>query len=142
MRDFCTHLVLVFCLSFLFSCGEDKNEDPPPALPVVWQGEEEEFKNTFRVISEGNSSVLISSESAIPFDGMVERNSTRSSTSQNFSRGMLNGVSIKKSKDGSWVKAHYKNGTLNGDMIFYNKSGKVRTILKYENGVIKKRKKS
>ena len=120
----------------------DKNEEFPQALPAVWQGEEEEFKNTFRVISEGNSSVLISSESAIPFDGMVERNSTTSSTSQNFSRGMLNGVSIKKSKDGSWVKAHYKNGSLNGDMIFYNKSGKVRTILKYENGLIKKRKES
>ena len=142
MRDFCTHLVLVVCLSVLFSCGEDKNEEFPQALPAVWQGEEEEFKNTFRVISEGNSSVLISSESAIPFDGMVERNSTTSSTSQNFSRGMLNGVSIKKSKDGSWVKAHYKNGSLNGDMIFYNKSGKVRTILKYENGLIKKRKES
>ncbi len=141
MRESCTQLVIIVWLSVLLSCGEDENEEIPQSLPAVWQGEEEEFKNTFSVISEGNTSVLISSESAIPFDGTVERNSTTSSTTQNFSRGMLNGVSIKKSKDGSWVKAHYRNGTLNGDMIFYNKSGKVRTTLNYENGVIKKRKK-
>ncbi|MDG0963518.1 MAG: hypothetical protein P8O23_00525 [Opitutales bacterium] len=141
MRDSCTRLVLLVCLFVLLSCGEEEIEETPQALPAVWQGEEKDFKNTFSIISEGNSSVLISSESAIPFDGKVERNSTTSSTTQNFSRGMLNGVSVKKSKDGSWVKAHYKNGRLNGDMIFYNKTGKIRTILKYENGVITKRKK-
>jgi antitoxin component YwqK of YwqJK toxin-antitoxin module len=122
------------------SCGEDTTEEKQE-IPNEWKGDEMEFKKSFSLRSEGNSSILISAGSALPFDGKIERNNTISSTSQNFSSGKLNGVSIKKSKDGSWVKAHYKNGTLNGEMIFYSKTGQVRTILNYENGIIKKRKK-
>ena len=48
----------------------------------------------------------------------------------------LNGKSIKTSKDGSWVEANYKDGKLNGDLIFFSKEGKKRSVLKYKNGVL------
>jgi antitoxin component YwqK of YwqJK toxin-antitoxin module len=124
----------------LFCCGEESVEKLEE-IPKDWKGEEENFKKNFIIKSEGNSSIVVSSETYLPLEGKVERNSSVSSTSQNFSGGKLNGVSIKKSKDGSWVKAHYRDGILHGKMIFYSKSGKVRTILNYESGVLTSRKK-
>ena len=47
-------------------------------------------------------------------------------------------LSIKKSKDGSWVEANYKDGKLHGEMIFYGRNGKKRSVLTYENGQLKK----
>ena len=110
-------------------------------IPKDWKGEEEDFKKNFTTKSEGNSSIVVSSETNLPLEGKVERNSSVSSTSQNFSGGKLNGVSVKKSKDGSWVKAHYRDGILHGEMIFYSNKGKVRTILNYDSGALTRRKK-
>ncbi len=132
---------LLSSLLFLFSCGEDVVESPQK-IPEDWKGKEENFKKSFGIVSDGNSSVVVSSATALPLEGKVERNSSISSTSQNFSAGKLNGVSVKKSKDGSWVKAHYNNGILDGEMIFYSKAGKVRTILNYKNGILTSRNKS
>jgi antitoxin component YwqK of YwqJK toxin-antitoxin module len=124
----------------LFSCG-DESVEKLEEIPKDWKGEEENFKKNFIIKSEGNSSIVVSSETDLPLEGKVERNSSVSSTSQNFSGGKLNGVSVKKSMDGSWVKAHYRDGILHGEMIFYSKNGKVRTILNYESGVLIRRKK-
>ncbi len=123
----------------LFSCGEESVEKLEE-IPKDWKGEEVDFKKNFTIKSEGNSSIVVSSETDLPLEGKVERNSSVSSTFQNFSGGKLNGVSVKKSKDGSWVKAHYRDGILHGEMIFYSKNGKVRTILNYDNGVLIRRK--
>lgn len=136
-----SRFLLLFGVLLLFSCGEESVEKLEE-IPKDWKGEEEDFKKNFTTKSEGNSSIVVSSETNLPLEGKVERNSSVSSTSQNFSGGKLNGVSVKKSKDGSWVKAHYKDGTLHGEMIFYSNKGKVRTILNYDSGVLTRRKKT
>jgi len=136
-----THSRLFLLSSFLLliSCGEESIEKLEE-IPKDWKGEEVDFKKNFTIKSEGNSSIVVSSETDLPLEGKVERNSSVFSTSQNFSSGKLNGVSVKKSKDGSSVKAHYRDGILHGEMIFYSKNGKVRTILNYDNGVLTRRK--
>jgi antitoxin component YwqK of YwqJK toxin-antitoxin module len=136
-----SRFLLLFGVLLLFSCGEESVEKLEE-IPKDWKGEEEDFKKNFTTKSEGNSSIVVSSETNLPLEGKVERNSSVSSTSQNFSGGKLNGVSVKKSKDGSWVKAHYKDGILHGEMIFYSNKGKVRTILNYDSGVLTRRKKT
>lgn len=135
-----SRFLLLFGVLLLFSCGEESVEKLEE-IPKDWQGEEEDFKKNFTTKSEGNSSIVVSSETNLPLEGKVERNSSVSSTSQNFSGGKLNGVSVKKSKDGSWVKAHYRDGILHGEMIFYSNKGKVRTILNYDSGALTRRKK-
>ena len=135
-----SRFLLLFGVLLLFSCGEESVEKLEE-IPKDWKGEEEDFKKNFTTKSEGNSSIVISSETNLPLEGKVERNSSVSSTSQNFSGGKLNGVSVKKSKDGSWVKAHYRDGILHGEMIFYSNKGKVRTILNYDSGALTRRKK-
>ena len=135
-----SRFLLLFGVLLLFSCGEESVEKLEE-IPKDWKGEEEDFKKNFTTKSEGNSSIVVSSETNLPLEGKVERNSSVSSTSQNFSGGKLNGVSVKKSKDGSWVKAHYRDGILHGEMIFYSNKGKVRTILNYDSGALTRRKK-
>ena len=48
-------------------------------------------------------------------------------------------AALKKSHDGSWVEANYLEGKLNGEMIFFSKDGTIRSVLFFENGVLKKR---
>jgi antitoxin component YwqK of YwqJK toxin-antitoxin module len=72
----------------------------------------------------------------MPFDGEIERNSSKHLTIQNFEDGKLNGKSIKKSKDGSWVEANYVNGKLDGELILFSSDGKKRSVLKYKNGIL------
>lgn len=122
----------------LFSCGEDIIPEPQE-VPTEWIGQDGDFQNDFDLQSDGNETVLIHRESTLPFAGKVERNGTKLNTMQTFENGKLNGVSIKKSKDGSWVEANYLDGKLHGDMIFYSKDGKKRTVLTYENGVLGKK---
>ena len=69
-----------------------------------------------------------------PFSGSVEKNSTTRFTIDKYEAGLLNGLSIRKSSDGSWVEANYKAGKLHGEMIFYGKNGNVRSVMNYENG--------
>ena len=140
MKYSSTKFCLIVNLFLNISCSEDVKQEKIET-PKDWSGAEEDFYQDFSVQSKDNSTILISSSSSLPFDGTIERNSSTTSTTQSFRQGQLNGASIKKSKDGSWVKAHYQNGKLNGEMIFYSKNGNVRTILHYENGKLSKRQK-
>mgnify|MGYP000607100491 CR=1 FL=1 len=96
------------------------------------------FQNKFTTREDGNETLVLYRETDLPFEGQVERNGTNSNTVQSFKNGKLNGLSIKKSKDGSWVEANYKDGKLHGEMIFYGRNGKKRSVLTYENGQLKK----
>jgi antitoxin component YwqK of YwqJK toxin-antitoxin module len=137
MKYSSTKFCLFVSLLLIFSCSEDLKQEKIETQKD-WSGAEEDFYQDFSVQSKDNSTILISSSSSLPFDGTIERNSSTTSTTQSFRQGQLDGASIKKSKDGSWVKAHYQNGKLNGEMIFYSKNGNVRTILHYENGKLSK----
>jgi len=119
------------------SCSEETIPEYPH-IPTEWIGQDGDFQNDFSLQSDGNETILIYKGSNLPFAGKMERNGTKLNTTQTFENGKLNGVSIKKSKDGSWVQAQYKNGKLDGDMIFYSKDGKKRTLLNYANGVLQK----
>ena len=113
-------------------------DESPRELPTEWIGKEEDFQKEFIVEPDDNISILLHRESSAPFAGKLERNGSKLNTIQTFNDGRLNGKSIKKSKDGSWVEANYLDGRLHGDMIFYGKNGKVRSILRYEQGVLTK----
>jgi antitoxin component YwqK of YwqJK toxin-antitoxin module len=121
------------CVALMVSCGEDITE-PPKEIPTEWKGQEEDFRKEFVVEPDEKLPILLHRESAVPFAGKLERNGTKLKTIQTFEDGRLNGVSIKKSKDGSWVEANYKNGQLHGEMIFFGKNGVKRSVLRYENG--------
>ena len=125
---------LIF-LCMLVSCGEDENEEPLEA-PTEWRGQEEDFKKEFLVKPGEDKTLLLHRESEVPFAGKLERNGTKLNTVQTFEDGRLNGVSIKKSKDGSWVEAKYKDGQLHGEMIFFGKNGKKRSVLRYDDGLL------
>jgi antitoxin component YwqK of YwqJK toxin-antitoxin module len=99
---------------FMLSCAEEEGEESPSR----WIGEEDQFNQDFAIQKEGNTSFILHNKSAMPFDGEIERNSSKHLTIQNFEDGKLNGKSIKKSKDGSWVEANYVNGKLDGELSY------------------------
>ena len=102
-----------------------------------WNGTNEEFLLSFdqRNSEELNgTSLLVDKRSGTPFTGGVSRKEDNRETQQTFKSGLLNGKSVKKSSDGSWVEANYQNGRLHGNMIFFNSNGKVRSIMTYEEG--------
>ncbi len=122
---------LVFCL--LFACGVEDPQNEHEAFDH-WEGNQSGFEEGFVFRKDGNQSVLRVKGAAVPFSGTVERNSTSGITTQQFSGGKLEGKSIKKSPDGSWVEAHYRNGKLHGKMTFHSPDGRVRSVLRYEDG--------
>lgn len=138
MRDFCTRFLPPVWISLLLSCGEDIKEETPRETPTEWIGKEEDFQKEFIVEPDDNLTILLHRESAVPFAGKLERNGSKLNTIQTFDGGRLNGKSIKKSKDGSWVEANYLGGRLHGEMIFYGKNGKIRSTLRYEKGILTK----
>ena len=123
---------LIVWVIFLVSCGQEESEE----VPSEWEGQEAEFIKDFTTQKEGNDTLILHRNSTEPFEGKVERNGTTHSTVQNFERGRLNGKSVKKSMDGSWVEANYKDGKLDGELIFYSKNGKKRSVLKYSEGML------
>jgi len=137
MIKFFNSLLFVIAILSIFSCGLDE-EKKPATMPSEWSGREDEFQNKFTTREDGNETLVLYRETDLPFEGEVERNGTKSNTVQSFKNGKLNGLSIKKSKDGSWVEANYKDGKLHGEMIFYGRNGKKRSVLTYENGQLKK----
>lgn len=136
IKFFDSFLISIFII-FVFSCGTDEQNEPKN-VPSEWVGHEGDFKRDFFTRIDGNETLLLHRQTEIPFAGRVERNGTKFMTTQTFEGGKLNGVSIKKSNDGSWVEANYKNGKLHGHMIFYGKNGKKRSVLSYKNGQLKK----
>ena len=137
MIKFFNSLLFLISILSIFSCGLDE-EKKPAEMPSEWIGGEDEFQNKFTTREDGNETLVLYRETDLPFEGQVERNGTNSNTVQSFKSGKLNGLSIKKSKDGSWVEANYKDGKLHGEMIFYGRNGKKRSVLTYENGQLKK----
>ena len=102
----------------------------------VWQGTDESFESNFSFQPSlvDDSVILTRSGSQESYSGFVEINKSGIITKQNYSEGLLNGKSIKKSADGSWVEANYENGKLNGSMKLYDRSGVLRSTLIYSKG--------
>ena len=124
----------VTSLFFLnFSCDSEVVQ-PLRTAPELWEGNESSLIKGFMSHSEANDSVLVFKESGLPYSGAIERNSSVVSTRQSFVGGPLTGTSTKRSKDGSWVDASYKDGRLHGKMIFYSPSGKIRSVMYFEEG--------
>ena len=119
-------------LFLLFGC--DVNE---PTIGNEWSGSEEEFMQNFSEIDseESNQSILLTDNfSGKPYTGEIVRTGEGRVTNQNFSNGLLHGKSVKKSDDGSWVEANYKDGKLDGSIKFYQADGTLRSEIKYQNG--------
>ena len=119
-------------LFLLFGC--DVNE---PTIGNEWSGSEEEFMQNFCEIDreESNQSIFLADKfTGQPYTGEIVRNGEGRVTNQNFSNGLLHGKSVKKSDDGSWVEANYKDGKLDGSIKFYQADGTLRSEIKYQNG--------
>ena len=105
-----------------------------------WKGGYESFENSFETKRElesiDGSPVLYFIGNNQPFSGSVERNSSQRVSVDQYNAGLLEGKSIRKSTDGSWVEAHYKGGKLHGKMIFYDRDGQIRSIMNYDKGEI------
>ena len=131
------HVKKVFslmCFFLFFSCGLEDKENSRNE----WIGKETEFKQKFISIKEGNETLILNKSDSKPFDGKIERTNSHLTTTQNFEKGKLNGLSIKRSKDGSWVEANYIDGKLDGNLTFFSKKGVKRMVLKYKNGSLVK----
>ena len=123
-------------LFLLFGCNIDE-----PTIGKEWSGSEEEFMQNFSEIDseESNQSILLADKfTGKPYTGEIVRNGEGRVTNQNFSKGLLHGKSVKKSDDGSWVEANYKDGKLDGSIKFYQADGTLRSEIKYQNGQLGK----
>ena len=122
-------------LSLSFSCSENPQEEK-----IDWKGDHDSFENSFETKQElessGESPVLYLRGNSEPFSGTVEKNSTDRLSVDEYTEGLLEGKSIRKSLDGSWVEANYREGKLHGKMTFYDKNGDIRSVMNYENGSI------
>ena len=122
-------------LSLSLSCSENTQEEE-----IDWKGGYDSFENYFETKQElessGESPVLYLRGNSQPFSGTVEKNSTDRLSVDEYNAGVLEGKSIRKSVDGSWVEANYREGKLHGKMTFYDKNGDIRSVMNYKNGAI------
>ena len=95
--------LLVSAISFVcFSCSESQlgEEDHE------WKGDFSTFEDSFEqkqdLGSSDESPILYLKGRDYPFSGSVEKNSTTRFTIDKYDAGLLNGLSIRKSSDGSW----------------------------------------
>ena len=128
------YLVLIL---FLDSCAENNHESKQED-DVEWKGAFETFENTFEkkpsLDSTDHEEILYLKGDGQPFSGSIERNSTSRISLDEYDNGRLEGVSVRKSADGSWVEAKYKDGKLHGKMTFYGTNGEIRSVMYYQNG--------
>jgi len=119
---------------FLISCELDQDL----STESNWIGGETAFTNDFDYLtgSSDQPSLLVRRNSRDLFSGSVERNKSGVLTEQVYKEGKLHGKSIKKSPDGSWVEANYLDGRLHGQIKLYDRSGSLRSIMNYSNGVL------
>jgi len=122
------------CLFIILGC-----EDGQFARNNDFNGTESEFVESFEFTESvssdvGTPTLLVDRSSGKPYTGHVDRLGNYQSTSQKYLNGLLNGKSIKKSPDGSWVEAQYLEGHLHGPMRFYDADSNIRTEMFYENG--------
>jgi len=124
-------VVLAFICLCTFSCELDHSS----SSTSKWKGTESAFTEDFDLLDSSElGSILVSRRSQKTFSGHIERNESGLITEQSYLDGMLNGRSVKKSPDGSWVEVHYVKGRLHGPMTLYSSSGKVRSVMNYSNG--------
>jgi len=125
---------IAFWVFFLISCELDQKE----STESYWIGRETAFTHDFEYLngSSDQPSLLVRRNSKDLFSGSVERNQSGVLTEQVYKEGKLNGKSIKKSPDGSWVEANYLSGRLHGQMKLYDRSGLLRSVMNYSNGVL------
>ena len=129
---FFSRAIHLFFLIVLLGC-----EFNPTQSNQDWNGTDAEFSEFFELINDHNTNetqLLVEKKSGEPFSGEVNRNANDRLTKQNFSKGILEGKSIKFSPDGSWVEAHYINGQLDGTMTFFDAQGQVRSEMLYRKG--------
>ena len=102
----------------------------------VWQGTEESFETEFSYQADlvDDSVILTRNGSTESYSGFVEINQSGRITEQIYADGRLNGKSIKKSADGSWVEANYVDGKLDGPMKLYDRFGELRSTFNYSEG--------
>ena len=104
-----------------------------------FNGTESDFVESFQFTESVSSdletpTLLVDRSSGKAYTGHVDRLGNQQSTSQKYLNGLLNGKSIKKSPDGSWVEAQYLEGKLHGPMRFYDSDSIIRTEMFYEKG--------
>ena len=122
------------CLFIILGCGDGqlaRNND--------FNGTESDFVESFQFTESVSSeldtpTLLVDRSSGKAYTGNVDRIGEYQSTSQKYLNGLLNGKSIKKSPDGSWVEAQYLEGKLHGPMRFYDADGIIKTEMFYEKG--------
>lgn len=126
-------LVSAICFVWI-SCSESQLGEEDNS----WKGDFSTFEDSFEqkqdLGSSDESPILYLKGEDKPFSGSVEKNSSTRLTIDKYADGLLNGISIRKSSDGSWVEANYKAGKLHGKMTFYDKNGNIRSVMNYENG--------
>lgn len=122
------------CYFFIASCGSEDGDTENNKIISI---SEEDFLYDFENVRVSNTdqTILVSTKSKTQFSGVLERNSSKGTTMQSYKDGLLNGMSLKRSEDGSWVEAQFKNGKLHGEMKLFDKSGKLRSTINYEDGV-------
>ncbi|MDA8990938.1 hypothetical protein N9H45_05375 [Opitutales bacterium] len=129
-------LLSTMLIVFSTSCSEDIEEPDE----IEWKGGFDTFEDSFEskqiLDSSDFDETLYRKGDDQPFTGSVERNSSSRLSLDGYEKGKLQGVSIRKSVDGSWVEANYKDGKLHGKMTFYGTSGNIRSVMQYEDGVL------
>ena len=124
--------------AFTISCGFEAEESNDSHK--VWKGSESGFEENFdydKEVDDSTKPILLESESGNPYSGTLELNGSGKVTTKSYQDGILDGISVKRSRDGSWVEAHYVNGQLHGKMTFFDANGKIRTVMNYEKGKLK-----
>tara|TARA_B100000212_G_scaffold178565_1_gene134436 strand:- start:272 stop:658 length:387 start_codon:yes stop_codon:yes gene_type:complete len=125
-------------MAFTISCGFEAEESNDS--PKFWKGSESGFEENFDYYNEVDDSskpILLEKVTGNPYSGTLELNGSGQVTTKTFQDGILEGISVKRSKDGSWVEAHYVKGQLHGKMTFFDANGKIRTVMSYEKGKLK-----
>ena len=136
-----TFRIFIACciyMAFTISCGFEAEESNDS--PKFWKGSESGFEENFDYYNEVDDSskpILLEKVTGNPYSGTLELNGSGQVTTKTFHDGILEGISVRRSKDGSWVEAHYVNGQLHGKMTFFDANGKIRTVMNYEKGKLK-----
>ena len=131
MSRFIALLLLMFLLAAQ-SCEQVDNVEKQK----VWHGTEESFETEFSYQADliDDSVFLTRNGSTESYSGFVEINQSGRITEKIYADGRLNGKSIKKSADGSWVEANYVDGKLDGPMKLFDRFGDLRSTLDYSDG--------
>ncbi len=136
-----TFRIFIACciyMAFTISCGFEAEESNDS--PKFWKGSESGFEENFDYYKEADDSskpILLEKVTGNPYSGTLELNGSGQVTTKTFHDGILEGISVRRSKDGSWVEARYVNGQLHGKMTFFDANGKIRTVMNYEKGKLK-----